>query len=105
MSSLAKKNRLFLAIQAIYTTKKISIQDITKVYNIPKSSIHNQMKNITTIANKRNNRHQLTLTKEKTLVQYILDLDTQGFPPQICDVKNIANSLLTIYYTTLLDKH
>ena len=46
------------------------------------------------ISTARNAWHQLTLSEEETLIRYILDLDTRGFPPQICGVEDMANSLL-----------
>jgi len=42
----------------------------------------------------RNARHNLTPSEEETLIRYILDLDTRGFPPRICGVEDMANSLL-----------
>jgi len=42
----------------------------------------------------RNAQYNLTPSKEETLIRYILDLDTQGFPPWIYSVEDIANSLL-----------
>jgi len=41
----------------------------------------NRMKGHIAKPKERNARHNLTLSKEDTLVQYILNLDTQGFPP------------------------
>jgi len=41
-----------------------------------------------------NAQYNLTPSEEETLIQYILNLDTRGFPPQICGVEDMANLLL-----------
>ena len=37
---------------------------------------------------------KLTKTEESVIVQHILDLDLQGFPPQLAAVKDMADLLL-----------
>ncbi len=37
---------------------------------------------------------RLTLPEEDALVKFILDLDAQGFPPQLSGVEDMANLLL-----------
>ena len=97
MAVLPKESRIVLAIEAIHTTKKMSIQGAAKAYNVPESSIRDRIKGIPPLTERRNSRHQLTPTKEETLIQYILNQDTQGFPPQISSVEDIANSLLATH--------
>lgn len=95
MSVLTKEGRIILAIEAIRTTKKISIRRAAKTYNVPEASIRHRMKGRVAVLETRNPRHNLTSSEEDALVRYILDLDTRGFPPRIEGVKNMANSLLT----------
>src|ERR1700722_2952353 len=40
------------------------------------------------------NSRKLTDLEESVIVQYILDLDSKGFPPRLCGVEDIANRLL-----------
>jgi hypothetical protein len=40
------------------------------------------------------NSRKLSDLEEQTIVQYILDLDTRGFPPRLCGVEEMANRLL-----------
>ena len=40
------------------------------------------------------NSRKLTNLEESVLVQYILDLATKGFPPQLSIVEDMANRLL-----------
>ena len=37
---------------------------------------------------------KLTSTEELVIVHHILKLDEQGYPPQLADVEDMANSLL-----------
>jgi 2-keto-3-deoxy-L-rhamnonate aldolase RhmA len=37
---------------------------------------------------------RLTIREEEVIVQHILDLDAQGFPPRLNAIKDIADSLL-----------
>jgi hypothetical protein len=37
---------------------------------------------------------KLLITEENTIFDYILDLDVQGFPPQLAAIKDMADSLL-----------
>src|SRR6266566_4983021 len=97
MSALSKETRITLAIEAIRTTKKMSIQRTAKIYNLPENSLRDRMKSITPLTEKRNNRCRLTLAEEETLLQYILDLDSRRFAPRIDSVENIANTLFTMY--------
>ena len=94
MSVLTKESRIILAIEAIRTTKKMSIRRAAKTYDVPETSIRYRMNGRVAKAETRNGRHPMTLTEEETLVRYILDLDTRGFPPRIRGVEDMANSLL-----------
>ena len=35
----------------------------------------------------------LTKVEEKVVIEYILNLDSRGFPPRLADMADIANSL------------
>jgi len=89
-----KEGRIILAIEAIHTSKKLSRRRAAKLYNVPESSLRDQMNGITPQAKKRNARHTLTSSKEETLVRHILDLDSRGFSPRIDSVQDMVNLLL-----------
>ena len=76
MSIQTQEARIILAIKAIHTTKKLSIQATTKIYDVPRMTLVDQIKGRVAKPKKRNTQHNLTLTKEETLIQYILDLDS-----------------------------
>jgi hypothetical protein len=87
--------RIILAIEAIRTAKRMSIRRAAKTYDVPKSTLRHRMKGRVAKAEIRNGRHQLTQSEEETIVSYVLDLDSRGFPPRIEGVKDMANLLLS----------
>ena len=52
------------------------------------------MKGVALKPETRNVRFNLTFIEEETIVRYILDMDSRGFPLRIDDVEDMANSLL-----------
>ena len=52
----------------------------------------------------RPNSHKLTTTEEQTIVQYILDLDSRGFAPRLCEVADMADKLLAARGKELVGK-
>ena len=86
--------RIILAIEAIRMRKKMSIRRAAQTYNVPKSTLIARMKGRVAKPEKRDVQHNLTLAEEETLVRYILDLDSRGFPPRIDGVKDMADLLL-----------
>src|SRR6266566_826209 len=91
-----QEGRIALAIKALCTTSRLSVRGAAKVYNIPESTLRDRMKGRIPKAEKHNTQHNLTPIEEETLVQYILDLDSQGFLPQLDDVRSMAD----LFYKT-----
>ena len=96
MSILTKEGKIILAIEAIRTCKGMSIRQAAKIYEVPESSIRLRMKGVAPKPETRNVRFNLTFIEEETIVRYILDMDSRGFPPRIDDVEDMANSLLAM---------
>ena len=103
MSTLSKETKITLAIEAIRTTKKMSIRRAAKTYDLPKSLFCDRMKGMIPLAERRNGRYRLTSTEEETLLRYILDLDSQRFIPRIDNIKDIANILFATYSIEYVD--
>ena len=94
MPQQSKEANITLAIEAIHRDPKISIQQAAKIYIVSKTTLRAQLHSQTPKLEKRNRQHILTSSEEDTLVRHILDLDSQGFPPQLGGVRDMANLLL-----------
>lgn len=51
------------------------------------------------------NSMRLTFLEEETLVKFILDLDSRGFPPRLSGVEEMANLLLAECAAGCVGKH
>ena len=105
ISTQSQEARIVLALQAISKSKKLRIARIAKIYNIPRSTFRDRIKGITSKAETRNARHNLTQAQEDTLVQYIFDLDSRGFPPRIEGGKDMADLLRTMHHEEPVGEH
>ncbi|EED24197.1 conserved hypothetical protein [Talaromyces stipitatus ATCC 10500] len=68
---------------------------ITRIYDIPRTTLRDRLKGIEYKAEKRANNHKLTQFEEESLVKWVLDLDRRGLPPRHSLVREIANYLLS----------
>jgi hypothetical protein len=91
---LHKEARLSLATAAIYTKKIQRVYTAAKLYETPRSNLDGRLAGALPQAIANAKKRKLLPTEEQSLVQWILDLDRRGFPPQIIDVGRIANVLL-----------
>ena len=94
MPQQSKEANITLAIEAIHRDPEISIRQAAKIYMVSKTTLRARLHGRTLKLEKRNRQHILTSSEEDTLVRYILDLDSQGFPPQLGGVRDMANLLL-----------
>jgi hypothetical protein len=94
MSVQTQEARIILALEAIRSSKKISIRRAAAIYNVPRVTLADRINGRTAIADRRPKIQKLTEAEEKALVQYILELDSTGFPPRIAGVGEMANYLL-----------
>ena len=87
------KSQVQLALLALKQDAKLSLQRAAAIYSVPRSTLHQQRagrpSRDNTIANSRN----LTNAEEEVIIKYVLKLVKHGYPPQLLDVANIANSL------------
>ena len=100
-----REGRIQLACSA-YTTRQFrSLRRAAEAFDVPRSTLTSRYNGITHILERRNSRQKLTATKEQTIVQYILDLNSQGFAPQLCKVADIADKLLAVRGGEPVGKH
>ena len=104
MSIQIQEAQIILAIEAIRSSKKLSRRAAAKLYSIPYTTLSNRMKNITFIVERRPAIQNLTKIKKNIIVQYILDLDSRGFPPLIRDMAAMANHIFKLWNVSRVGK-
>jgi hypothetical protein len=93
MASVSNEADLILAIQAIKQNPKLSFRQAASTYNIPLSSLYYRLNERTAFRDYTPKLRAITELKKQTIVDYVLDLDSQGFSPAIAYIKNMANNL------------
>jgi hypothetical protein len=73
--------RIIMAIEAIQTSKKMSRCKAAIIYNVPKSTLRDQINGRPPCSNTRANGLNLTELEEGVIVNYILNRDSRGFSP------------------------
>jgi transposase len=94
MSELSKEARINLAITVIRSTDNLSCRKAARMYNVSKDTLTARMAgrllpNVTELRNRK-----LTILEEDVVVQYVLELDSRGYPPCFSAVEDMANHIL-----------
>lgn len=85
-----------LAVQLYQNHEYPSIRACAKVFGLNESSFRTRLKNGTNLSTSYVDQQILTLTQEQMLVQWILDLDSQGHAPSYTTVRDIAQIIRTV---------
>jgi hypothetical protein len=91
---LQKEGRLALSKAAIQSKQVLSYRKAAQLYDIPRSTLHRRVKGALPQASSNAQKRKLCPLEEQSLVEWILGLDRRGFPPQIIDVRRMADHLL-----------
>ena len=86
--------RILLALQALQNDPKLSIRKAATVYQVNHRTLGRRRNGIHSKRDITTKSRNLSDLEEQTIVQFILDLDSRGFPPRRDFVEKIANSLL-----------
>jgi hypothetical protein len=86
--------RIKLALQAYKADPKLSLRQAATVYNIPYPTLQHRSSGRQARSDYVPSSRKLSDLEEQIIVQYILDLDSRGFPPRHRDVEEMANRLL-----------
>jgi hypothetical protein len=100
-----QEGRIELALSAYNNHQFRSLWRASQAFSVPYSTLTRRYNRIPFRPNTRPNSHKLTATEEQTIVQYILDLDSRGFAPRLCEVADMANKLLGVRRGELVSKH
>ena len=94
MESSSQESRVILALQALKNDPYLTTRRAAKVYNVPYTTLIDRCSGRQSRHDIQPKSRKLTDLEESVIVQYILDLDSKGFPPRLCGVEDIANRLL-----------
>jgi hypothetical protein len=86
--------RSLLTAQSIKNQYIKSQRRAAFLYNVPRSTINRRLQHVPTIQAFNQQKRTLSSIEEQSLVEWILDLDRCGFPPNIIDVRRMADVLL-----------
>ncbi|RKK91618.1 hypothetical protein BFJ70_g17804, partial [Fusarium oxysporum] len=94
MSQSTAEARIILALQAYQADPKLSLRRAAKIYDVHFRTLHYRSQGRQARDDCIPNSRKLSDLEEQVIVQYILDLDSRGFPSRHCDVEEMANRLL-----------
>jgi hypothetical protein len=87
--------RIQLAKQAIKLGQIQSVRAAAEEFDVPYTTLNERLHGIPSRDDCTPNSRKLTPYEEEAIIQYILDLDSRGFPPRPRDIQEMANLLLT----------
>jgi hypothetical protein len=89
-----KQGRSLLAAQALQTKRIKSQRKAAQLYEVSRTTIQRRLQGIRPRDEIRPVNLKMRPVEEQSLVQWILNLDQHGFPPQIIDVRRMGDVLL-----------
>jgi hypothetical protein len=94
MSKSSNEARILLALQALQNNPKLKLRPTAKAYQVKYGTLRNRKNGIQSQRDWIPKSRRLSNLEEETIVQFILDLDSRGFPPRLRFVEEMANRLL-----------
>jgi len=91
-----QEGKIELALQAYKEGQFQSLRRAADAFNVCYRTLTRRYNGTLSRANIRPSNQKLTTTEEETIVRYILDLDSRGFAPRLCEVADMADKLLAI---------
>jgi hypothetical protein len=88
------EGRLSLAIACFNNNPSQKKRTLASAYNATESTLRSRLKGTTPRLETAPVNRKLSSIEEQSLIQWILNLDQRGFPPQVIDVRRMADALL-----------
>jgi hypothetical protein len=88
------EGQLSLAIACFNNNPSQKKRTLASAYNVPESTLRSRLKGTTLRFETAPVNWKLSSTEEQSLIQWIPNLDQRGFPPQVIDVRRMADALL-----------
>jgi hypothetical protein len=105
MDLLPAESRVITVLEAIKNDKKLSVRAAAKIYNVSDRTIRRRRDGHPARRDTPANSNRLTNLEEKTIIQYILELNSRSFPPRLSGVEDMANQLLRVRDTSPISKN
>lgn len=86
--------RTLLALQALQNDPKLSVRRAAKSYQVSEPRLRRRRQGIQSRRDTTTPSRRLSDLEEQIIIQFILDLDSRGFPPRLRGVKAMADRLL-----------
>ena len=94
MVSTYNESDIQLAIRAHQRDPHVSILKLSKIYQVPNTTLRDRINGKPARRNTMPNSRKLTVSEENAIVSFIIDLDARSFPPRYSYVEDMANRLL-----------
>src|SRR6478735_8016307 len=94
MSQSSNEARILLALQALQNNPKLTVRRAATIYQVNHCTLGRRQQGIQSRRGSIPKSRKLSDQEEQIIVQFILDLDSRGFPSRLSYVEDIANSLL-----------
>src|SRR4029434_7838278 len=94
MPQLYSERQILLALQALQNNPKLSLRGAARLYQVSYCALRRRHNGIQSRRDWIPKSRRLSNLEEQIIVQFILDLDSRGFPPRLRAVEEMANRLL-----------
>ena len=88
------EGQIVLALQALRNDPTLSLRAAAEIYSVHHTKLSRRQRGKQSRRDITANSRKLTDLEESVIVQYILDLDSKGFPPRLSGVEDMADRLL-----------
>ncbi|KAM5528517.1 transposase [Fusarium oxysporum f. sp. phaseoli] len=105
MPQLNIEAKATLALQALQRNPKLTLNRAAAIYEVPRARLRRRSTGIASRADWVPKRRKLSDLEEQTTIEYVLDLDSRGFPPRLAGAEEMANRLLTEREAQPVGKH
>jgi hypothetical protein len=84
-----------LTISSLNKNQIKTTRAAAQIFNVPRTTLRERRAGKPARRDCQPNSKKLTLIEEEVIVNYILDLDSRGFPPTYAAVRKMADRLLS----------
>ncbi|KAF6527566.1 hypothetical protein HZS61_007868 [Fusarium oxysporum f. sp. conglutinans] len=94
MPEFNNEAHILLALRALQNNPKLTLRRAAKIYKVDPMKLWRRQQGILSRRDTTPKSRKLSDLEEQTIIQFIVDLDSRGFPPRLRGVEEMANRLL-----------